>query len=252
MNGIGATLCPIATNHVQLVDAPGLDRIHNLADVRSPAGGPKNGAPLVLDGVHIVRVQINHILGVESTVAISHTKDVSHSVDPPEGVHNFPDDGVEPGTQAPAGHHRSAHFLRGKVNHFAGTCSAEQSAGEGSIDVQNHILQHHIVRVNINLLQTNVSFVVLQFTHWVGISIQISYPIAQMRNLHNFSSTKRIAVTKHFMISFGFIFFNKRIVFISISFFSLLLRLRSVCSISPESLSFHTSSSFRVACYTMR
>eukprot|EP00959_Pyramimonas_sp_CCMP1952_P084916 1775611-Pyramimonas_sp.AAC.1 len=100
----------------RLVDAAGLDRVHDLGDVRSAAGGAEHGAALVLDPVALVGVEADHVLAVEPAVAVAHAVDALHAVVALQARHHLANHRVQPGAQPAARHHCRHHLVRVEHN----------------------------------------------------------------------------------------------------------------------------------------
>mmetsp|Transcript_5729 Transcript_5729/g.10829 ORF Transcript_5729/g.10829 Transcript_5729/m.10829 type:complete len:201 (-) Transcript_5729:544-1146(-) len=124
--GVGAALSAVSTNHVQLIDATGLDGVHNHLGLRTTSGGAQDGAPEIVNRLNRARGQLSQIFRVKPTVSVLHPKDVAHTVEVPESVHHFSDDGVEPRAQPPARHDGSPHLLGAKVDGLTGARAREQ------------------------------------------------------------------------------------------------------------------------------
>mmetsp|Transcript_1814 Transcript_1814/g.5277 ORF Transcript_1814/g.5277 Transcript_1814/m.5277 type:complete len:211 (-) Transcript_1814:335-967(-) len=119
VDGVGCRVAAIAPDHVELVDAPQLDALHNLLHVRATPRGAKDGAAPQLDAVHNIRSEVDRLRGavIEAAQAILDAKYlVGRDTVVGKSVHNVLYHIVQARAQSTTCHNRCCNLLRLEVD----------------------------------------------------------------------------------------------------------------------------------------
>lgn len=107
---VGTAVRPVAAHDVNLVDSVLLAPGQDVVGIESTASAAQEGATLVVDGVHNLRRQHDHVLVLilqgrgEAPVSIHHPVDARDSIQAVERDHDFADDVVQSGADASTRH----------------------------------------------------------------------------------------------------------------------------------------------------
>ena len=114
---IGAAVRPVAAHDVNLVDSVLLAPGEDVVGIEATASATQEGAALVVDGVHDLRRQHDHVLvhilqgRGEAAVSIHHSVDARDSIQAVECDHDFADDVVQSRADASTRHDDRTHLV---------------------------------------------------------------------------------------------------------------------------------------------